>query len=190
MTAPGQTIADATVAELQRVLTIYAQATGFALAFPGATDGIVGQKTALAVAAMVPRLPGLPAEIVAMAPLISLILATDQGRTEAFALIKRNATTITRAIIALEAYRLATGGGGGGPPVPAPTSGWKNQTVKAGWAAGILSPSSSPPTPPIPGGVLVPWWNTTKGKVMIGAGVAGTLLTIVVVIRAFSAPSY
>jgi len=175
---------DPTVAELQRVLTVYAQATGYAPANPGAVDGIVGQPTAMAVAAIVPRLPGLPAEVVAMAPLISLMLATDQGRNEIFTLIKRNAGTITKAIVALEAYRLATqkppSGGGKAPP-----SGGGKAPSRVLWT---LPPpqASPPPPPPPPPPVMVPWWQTTGGKIAIGAGVAATLLTVVVVARAFA----
>lgn len=170
------TASDPTVAELQRVLTVYANATGYAPANPGAVDGIVGQRTALAVAAMVPRLPGLPAEVVAMAPLISLMLATDQGRNEIFGLIKRNAPNITRAIIALEAYRLAT------QQQPAPGGGKVPTRVVL---PGVFTqPAQPPPTAPPP--LLVPWWQTTGGRVAIGAGVMATLLTLVVVIRAFA----
>lgn len=178
MAAPGQTAtSDATVAELQRVLTVYANATGYAPANPGAVDGIVGQRTALAVAAMVPRLPSLPAEVTAMAPLISLMLATDQGRNEIFALIKRNATTISRAIIALEAYRLAT--------QQQPATGGGKTPGRTVILPGVTQPVvTQPPVTPPP--LLVPWWQTTGGKVAIGAGVAGALLTLVVVIRAFA----
>lgn len=189
MAAPGQTqVSDPAVAELQRVLIVYAQATGFTPALPGPVDGIVGTQTALAVMAMVPRLPGLPSEIVAMAPLISLVLATDQGRAEVFGLVRRNAANISRAVIVLEAYRLATGAGGGAPPAPPPAGGWKSQTVRQQWASGVLAPppASAPPAPPpAGGGLLVPWWQTTKGKIAIGAGVAAALLATVVVIRAF-----
>lgn len=178
MAAPGQTAtSDATVAELQRVLTVYANATGYAPANPGAVDGVVGQRTAMAVAAVVPRLPGLPAEVVAMAPLISLMLATDQGRNEIFALIKRNATNITRAIIALEAYRLATQ-----QQPTQPAAGTKTPTRV--WTGVVTAPPAPPPGAPPP--LLVPWWNTTGGRVAIGAGVVATLLTLVVVIRAFA----
>lgn len=181
MAAPGQTAtSDATVAELQRVLTVYANATGYAPANPGPVDGIVGQRTALAVAAMVPRLPGLPAEVVAMAPLISLMLATDQGRNEIFALIKRNATNITRAVIALEAYRLATQ-----QQPTAPSGGGKTPT-RVLLPAVFTQPTTQPPQPTAPPPFMVPWWQTTGGKVAIGAGVAATLLTLVVVIRAFA----
>jgi hypothetical protein len=173
------TASDPTVAELQRVLTIYAQATGYAPANPGAVDGIVGQRTALAVAAMVPRLPGLPAEVVAMAPLISLMLATDQGRNEIFALIKRQATTITRAVIALEAYRLATQ-----QQPTAPAGGGKTPVRVV--LPGVFTPPQPQPPATTPPPFMVPWWQTTGGKVAIGAGVAATLLTVVVVIRAFA----
>jgi len=188
MAAPGQTpqTADPAVAELQRVLTAYAQVTGFAPAFPGTVDGIVGVKTTMAVAAMIPRLPGMPSELVVFAPIISLALVTEDGRTQAFSLIKRNAGIISKAIIALEAYRLAQGQ----PPAPvAPQPAGRPPSVKSMWAAGLIAPSTNPPTVGInPDGtvvVLVPWWQTTRGKVAIGAGVAGALLTVVVVIRAF-----
>lgn len=172
------TASDPTVAELQRVLTVYANATGYAPANPGAVDGIVGQRTALAVAAMVPRLPGLPAEVVAMAPLISLMLATDQGKNEIFALIKRNATNISRAVIALEAYRLAT--------QQQPASGGGKTPGRTVILPGVFTPPAPQPPQPTPPPFLVPWWQTTGGKVAIGAGVAATLLTLVVVIRAFA----
>jgi hypothetical protein len=188
MAAPGQTpqTADPAVAELQRVLTAYAQVTGFAPAFPGTVDGIVGVKTAMAVAAMIPRLPGMPSELVVFAPIISLALVTEDGRTQAFSLIKRNAGIISKAIIALEAYRLAQGQ----PPAPIPPQpGGRPPSVMTQWASGIIAPTQNPITPGVsPDGtptVLVPWWNTTRGKVAIGAGVAGALLTVVVVIRAF-----
>ena len=179
MAAPGQTTADATVAELQRVLTVYANATGYAPANPGPVDGIVGQRTAFAVAAMVPRLPGLPAEVVAMAPLISLMLATDQGRNEIFGLIKRNATNITRAVIALEAYRLAT------QQQPTTSSGGTKTPIRVVLPGVFTQPATQPP-PTAPPPFMVPWWQTTGGKIAIGAGVAATLLTFVVVIRAFA----
>lgn len=176
-------VPDPNVKELQRVLAIYAQATGYAPANPGAADGIVGQRTAMAVAAVVPRLPGLPAEVVAMAPLISLALATDQGRTEIFGLIKRNAVNITRAVIALEAYRLATQQQ---PTTPSGGGKVPGRVILPGILAPPTPQPQSPAVPPPP--FMVPWWQTTGGKVAIGAGVAATLLTFVVVIRAFAPP--
>lgn len=123
MAAPGQTpVSDSGVAELQRVLKAYVQITGYAPADPGTVDGIVGIKTAMAVIAMLPRVPGLPDEVRALAPVISLMLATEDGRSQAFGIIKRNAGTISKGIIAMEAYRVGTSSPTAPPPGTTPTS--------------------------------------------------------------------
>jgi hypothetical protein len=111
MAAPGQTPSDSGVAELQRVLKAYVQVTGYTPADPGTVDGIVGVKTAMAVIAMLPRVPGIPEEVRAMAPVLSIMLATDDGKTQVYRTIKNNASTIAKAIIALEAYRVGTSSG-------------------------------------------------------------------------------
>lgn len=134
MAAPGQTpTSDSGVAELQRVLKTYAQITGYTPADPGVVDGVIGIKTTMAVIAIVPRVPGLPSEVTAMVPVMALMLAAEDTRTQVFNLIKRNASLITKAIIALEAYRVGTGTGTA-PPATTPTS----TSIKAGtlWQPG------------------------------------------------------
>lgn len=142
---PGEAVAprsDSSVAELQRVLTTYAQITGFTPANPGPVDGIVGIKTTLAVVAMLPRVPGLPSEVTAMAPVIALLLATTDGQKQAFGLIQRNASTISRAIIALEAYRIGTASG---TPGTTPTT----TSIKTGRPGGFITNAvfTAAPTP-------------------------------------------
>jgi hypothetical protein len=131
MAAPGATPkSDSGVAELQRVLKAYVQLTGYAPADPGTVDGIVGARTAMAVIAMLPRVPGMPEEIRALAPVMALLLATADGQKQAYGIITRNAGTISKGIIALEAYRI--GSGATTPPTPTAAS------IKAGtlWQPG------------------------------------------------------
>lgn len=155
------TKSDSSVAELQRVLTAYAKITGFTAADPGTADGIIGMKTVLAVVSILPRVPGLPREVTMMAPMIGLMLATEDGKTAAFKLIKSNAGLISKAIIAMEVYRT----GSGSAPSPAPTATTPTVTsVKAGtiWAqGGRIDPSMLAPVR-VPGGSIV---NTPGGPI-------------------------
>lgn len=108
--APGATTtANAKVAELQRVLAAYAKATGNVAANPGAADGIVGTKTILAVAAVLPHLPHLPQEIRILVTLAPIAVAVDSAREQAKRLITNNASTISKAIIATAVYQASQG---------------------------------------------------------------------------------
>lgn len=143
---------DSGVAELQRVLKTYVQITGYTPADPGTVDGIVGIKTVMAVVAMLPRVPGLPSEIRALAPVISLMLVTDDGRAQAFNLVKSNAGTISKAIIALEAYRIGTASGSPGA-TPTSTS-IKAGTLQMHAAAAAVAAGMLPPVTATGGGAI------------------------------------
>lgn len=149
------TTPDSGVTELQRVLTAYAQVTGYTPANPGPIDGIVGLRTAMAVIAMLPRVPGIPSEVTSLAPVLSLMLATEDGKAQVFGLIRRNATSISRAVIATEAYRVATGGNVQQPPPPPVPGGGK-----ASWAlvsaAAAIAPNSVWAPPSAAGGTTAP----------------------------------
>lgn len=114
-TAPTPTTANAKVAELQRVLATYARVTGFAAANPGPADGIVGTRTIMAVVAVAPNIPGLPSEIRALIPLATVILATTEGQAKAKDIITRNASNITKAMLAVAALQIANGQSPTGP---------------------------------------------------------------------------
>jgi hypothetical protein len=141
MAAPGQTPkSDSGVAELQRVLAAYAQATGYTAANPGPIDGIVGTQTALAVIAMLPKIPNLPDAVRSMATVMPMMLATDDGKQAMFNLIRNNASGIAKAIVAMEVVRVTTGSGTPGTPTTS-TGG------KAAWA--VVSNAAA-----MPGGAL------------------------------------
>ncbi len=154
MPAPGQTPqSDSGVAELQRTLKAYAEITGFAGADPGTVDGVVGMKTATAVINVVPRLPSLPSEVrVLFGPVALLALMDSQLREQAFRQIRSNATTISRAIIALEVYRAAQASTAQpGTPVPkSPTTPWRFPaiyTTQLPAAGSQITPANTPTTP-------------------------------------------
>lgn len=108
MPAPGQTAPfNADVAELQRVLTSYAQVTGFTAANPGTVDGRVGTRTVMAVIAVAPNIPGLPSDIKAMIPIATILLATTEGQKKAVDLITKNAKYITKAMLAVAVMQVA-----------------------------------------------------------------------------------
>jgi hypothetical protein len=120
MAAPGQTTAsNPNVAELQRVLAAYANATGYTPANPGPADGIVGTRTIMAVVSVAPRIPGLPSDIRALIPLAGILLATSEGQAKAKDLITKNASSITKALLAVAALSIASGGT---PGASTPTS--------------------------------------------------------------------
>jgi hypothetical protein len=109
LTTTTTTTANRSVAELQRTLAAYAKATGNVAANPGAADGIVGTKTILAVAAVLPYLPGLPQEIRILATLAPIAVAVDSAREQAKTIITKNASTITKGVIATAAYQAYQG---------------------------------------------------------------------------------
>lgn len=162
MPAPGQTAPtppkpDSGVAELQRVLKAYVAATGYAAADPGAVDGLVGPKTATAVALVVPRIPDLPTAIKNMAPvMIMLIAAGGDKAASVYKLIRENASTIAGGIIAMEAYRAGTAATSGGaapavPGTPAPRTRFGDALT-----AVLVSAAGSPAVPAMPTTTI--WW--------------------------------
>jgi hypothetical protein len=160
MPAPGQTAAtppkpDSGVAELQRVLKAYVAATGYAAADPGTVDGLVGIKTATAVAMMIPRIPDLPQSVRAMGPVILMLLATDDGRASVYKMIRENASTIAGGIIAMEAYRAGTAASGGGSTpaqgTPAPRTRFSEALTTV-----LVSAAGSPAVPAMPTTTI--WW--------------------------------
>lgn len=160
MPAPGQTAPtppkpDSGVAELQRVLKAYVAATGYAAADPGTVDGLVGIKTATAVAMMIPRIPDLPQSVRAMGPVILMLLATDDGRASVYKMIRENASTIAGGIIAMEAYRAGTAASGGGSTpaqgTPAPRTRFSEALTTV-----LVSAAGSPAVPAMPTTTI--WW--------------------------------
>ncbi|MBK7823018.1 MAG: hypothetical protein IPJ61_18715 [Tessaracoccus sp.] len=160
MPAPGQTATtppkpDSGVAELQRVLKAYVAATGYAAADPGTVDGLVGIKTATAVAMMIPRIPDLPQSVRAMGPVILMLLATDDGRASVYKMIRENASTIAGGIIAMEAYRAGTAASGGGSTpaqgTPAPRTRFSEALTTV-----LVSAAGSPAVPAMPTTTI--WW--------------------------------
>lgn len=152
---------DSGVVELQKTLTNYATATGFTPANPGTTSGLVDDKTIMAVAAVMPRVPGIPSEVkgaLALGP--AAILLSSDLRDLAAKTIKGYAGYITKAIIALGVYQVANGGA---PTQPPPTGTTSTTHVKSAtvWAQHqqLLAESVknlAPAAPPVvtPGGVL------------------------------------
>lgn len=161
MPAPGQTAPtppkpDSGVAELQRVLKAYVAATGYTAADPGTVDGLVGIKTATAVAMMIPRIPDLPQTVRAMGPVMLMLLATDDGRANVYKMIRENASTIAGGIIAMEAYRAGTAATSGGaapavPGTPAPRTRFGDALT-----AVLVSAAGSPAVPAMPTTTI--WW--------------------------------
>lgn len=101
---------DSSVEELQKVLTVYATTTGYTPANPGKIDGIVGLKTAGAVVAMLPRTPGVPSEVSTVAPVLWAFAQTDTATADRlFALVRRNAGALAKAIVALGVHAVVTG---------------------------------------------------------------------------------
>lgn len=100
---------DSGVAELQKVLKTYADKTGFKAADPGPSTGIVNLATALAVIAIIPKVPGLPDEVKALATIGTVLLASNVGQQQVFDQIKNNAGYISKAIIGLAVYQIASG---------------------------------------------------------------------------------
>jgi hypothetical protein len=160
MPAPGQTAAtppkpDSGVAELQRVLKAYVAATGYAAADPGTVDGLVGIKTATAVAMMIPRIPDLPQSVRAMGPVILMLLATDDGRASVYKMIRENASTIAGGIIAMEAYRAGTAASGGGS-TPAQGTPTPRTRFSEALTTVLVSAAGSPAVPAMPTTTI--WW--------------------------------
>lgn len=165
MPAPGQTAPtppkpDSGVAELQRVLKAYVAATGYAAADPGAVDGLVGPKTAMAVALVVPRIPDLPTAIKNMAPvMIGLVVAGGDKAAFVYKLIRENASTIAAGIIAMEAYRAGTAASSGGTTpaqgTPAPRTAPRTRFNEA-LTAVLVSATGSPAVPAMPTTAI--WW--------------------------------
>ena len=172
MPAPGQTAPtppkpDSGVAELQRVLKAYAAATGYTAADPGPVDGLVGIKTATAVAMMIPRIPDLPQSVRAMGPVILMLLATDDGRASVYKMIRENASTIAGGIIAMEAYRAGTAASGGGSTpaqgTPAPRTRFSEALTTV-----LVSAAGSPAVPAMPTTTI--WWYAgNQYRVAVGA---------------------
>jgi hypothetical protein len=160
MPAPGQTAPtppkpDSGVAELQRVLKAYAAATGYTAADPGTVDGLVGIKTATAVAMMIPRIPDLPQTVRAMGPVMLMLLATDDGRTNVYKMIRENASTIAAGIIAMEAYRAGTAASSGGT-TPAQGTPAPRTRFNEALTAVLVSAAGSPAVPAMPTTAI--WW--------------------------------
>jgi hypothetical protein len=156
MPAPGQTAPtppkpDSGVAELQRVLKAYVAATGYTAADPGAIDGLVGIKTATAVAMMIPRIPNLPQAIQAMGPVMLMLLATDDGRANVYKMIRENASTLAGAIIAMEAYRAGTAAAAPGTPTTMPRTRFSEVLTSI-----LVSAAGSPAVPAMPTTTI--WW--------------------------------
>lgn len=161
-------VADAGVAELQQALKLYAQTTGYAPADPGEVDGIVGVKTATATLNVIPRLPGLPAEVAAIAKLGAAALPAF-GLEYVAKIITAYAGYISKAILALNVYDVidaaedgSGSGGGGGHRRPA--------SVLAPWASAAGGAIYAPSVIRTPSGDLIPgdptkaiwfrdWWT-------------------------------
>lgn len=159
MPAPGQTAPtppkpDSGVAELQRVLKAYVAATGYTAADPGTVDGLVGIKTATAVAMMIPRIPDLPQTVRAMGPVMLMLMATEEGRANVYKMIRENASMIAGGIIAMEAYRAGTAATSSGTPAqgtPAPRTRFGEALT-----AVLVSAAGSPAVPAMPTTTI--WW--------------------------------
>lgn len=176
MPAPGQTAAtppkpDTGVAELQRVLKAYVAATGYTAADPGAVDGLVGIKTATAVALMIPRIPDLPTVVQAMGPVMLMLLATDDGRTNVYKMIRENASTIAAGIIAMEAYRAGTAASSasGAPTTAGATS--PRVRFDAALTSALVSAAGSPAVPAMPA-TAIWWYDGTQYRVAVPQGTA------------------
>lgn len=181
MPAPGQTAPtppkpDSGVAELQRVLKAYVAATGYAAADPGAVDGLVGPKTAMAVALVVPRIPDLPTAIKNMAPvMIMLIAAGGDKAASVYKLIRENASTIAGGIIAMEAYRAGAAAAASSSGAPAPTSMTATGTLPprsrfdAALTSALVSAAGSPAVPAMPA-TTIWWYDGARYRVAVPQG--------------------
>ena len=186
---------DSSVAELQRVLKVYVQLTGYAPADPGTVDGLVGLRTVTAVIAMIPRVPGLPAELRAIAPVLTLMLATDDGKKQAFDLVKKNAGTISKAIIGLQIYQV--GSQGGSPGTTPTTTSIKNGMQHAGALlaiSGMQPPASSTSGGTVPTNPTTTIWFydmwTRTFRVAVPRGTLGGFTDYVEVAPAASRPNF
>lgn len=161
MPAPGQTAPtppkpDSGVAELQRVLKAYAAATGYTAADPGPVDGLVGIKTATAVALLIPRIPDLPQAVQALAPVaIMFIAAGGDKAASVYKMIRENASTIAAGIIAMEAYRAGTAASSGGT-TPAQGTPAPRTRFNEALTAVLVSAAGSPAVPAMPTTAI--WW--------------------------------
>jgi hypothetical protein len=166
MPAPGQTAPtppkpDSGVAELQRVLKAYVAATGYTAADPGTVDGLVGIKTATAVAMMIPRIPDLPQTVRAMGPVILMLLATDDGRANVYKMIRENASAIAGGIIAMEAYRASAATNSTSAPAATTTTvtmapGTPRTRFNEALASVLVAAAGSPAVPAMPTTTI--WW--------------------------------
>lgn len=182
---------DSGVAELQRVLKTYVQITGYQPADPGAVDGIIGVKTTMAVIAMLPRVPGLPAEVRALAPVLTLMLATAEGKQQAFDLIRKNAGSISKAVIALEAYRIgtATGTPGTTPSTTAIKTGALNYAASLVWMGAAPTPGGAVPAMPAASIWFYDSWKRTY-RVAVPQGTLAGFADYVEVAPAASRPNF
>lgn len=177
MPAPGQTAPtppkpDSGVAELQRVLKAYVAATGYTAADPGTVDGLVGIKTATAVAMMIPRIPDLPQTVRAMGPVMLMLMATEEGRANVYKMIRENASMLAAAIIAMEAYRAgttATSGGGTAPAAPGTPA--PRTRFNEALTAVLVASAGSPAVPAMPTTTI--WWAADgKYRIAVPQGTA------------------
>jgi hypothetical protein len=170
---------DSSVEELQKVLTTYAQTTGYTAANPGPIDGKVGLKTAGAVVAMLPRTPGIPSEVSTLAPVIWAFAQYDQTQADKlFALIRKHASSIAKAVIAIGIHNVATGGGVPQPPTPGGgKASWALVSDYAQTPGAVWAPPSMT-TPDGGGGPLAPtkiWFYDGWKRVYRVAVPQGTL---------------
>lgn len=107
---------DSSVKELQRVLAAYATANNYPAANPGPETGFVDIMTTMAVVAITQRIPKLPTEISVLFYTAGPLMLTADGRTAVFALIRRFASYISTAVLAIQVINTDAGG----PAAPTP----------------------------------------------------------------------